>query len=88
MLVSPARSIYGRVELYNGSTLLNTFNHTDNLSNFTISRAGDKKFFGFGVSQEIEVKLVDKERLINVEKNQNLKVSFITNKKKKKGNKK
>lgn len=80
MLISPARSIAGRVELYNGSTLLNTFNHTDALNSFTINRAGDKKFFGFGVSQEIEVKIVDKERLINIEENQNLKVSFITNK--------
>lgn len=78
-LISPARSIAGRVELYNGSTLLNTFNHTDALSSFTISRAGDKKFFGFGVSQEIEVKLVDRERLINIEKEQNFKISFIAN---------
>lgn len=79
MLISPARSIAGKVELYNGSTLLNTFQHTDALSSFTVSRAGDKKFFGFGVCQEIEVKLVDRERAINIEKGQNLKVSFITN---------
>ena len=79
-LISPARSIAGKVELYNGSTLLNTFNHTDALSSFTVSRAGDNKFFGFGVSQEIEVKLVDKDRLINIEENQSLKVSFVANK--------
>lgn len=78
-LISPARSIAGKVELYNGSTLLNTFNHTDALSSFTVSRAGDKKFFGFGVCQEIEVKLVDKNRLINIEKEHNLKVSFVAN---------
>lgn len=78
-LISPARSIAGKVELYEGSTLLNTFSHTDALSSFTVSRAGDKKFFGFGVCQEIEVKLVDKDRLINIEKEQNFKVSFITN---------
>ena len=75
-LVSPARTVAGRVELFEGSTLLNTFNHTDALSSFTLSRAGDKKFFGFGVCQEIEVKLVDKERIINIEKEQILKVSF------------
>ena len=79
MLISPARSIAGKVELYEGSTLLNTFNHTDALSNFTLSRAGDKKFFGFGVCQEIEVKLVDKRRVINLAKEQNLKVSFVAN---------
>ena len=78
-LVSPARSIAGKVELYNGSTLLNTFSHTDALSSFTVSRAGDNKFFGFGVCQEIEVKLVDRARAINIEKGNNLKVSFVTN---------
>ena len=76
MLVSPARSIVGRVELFEGSTLLQTFSHTDALSDFTLSRVGAKKFFGFGVSQELEMKLVDKDRLINIEKDQNLKVSF------------
>ena len=79
MLISPARSITGKVELYNGSTLLNTFKHTDALSSFTVSRAGDKKFFGFGVCQEIEVKLVDRERGINIAKDQNFKVSFVVN---------
>ena len=76
MLVSLARSIAGRVELFEGSTLLNTFNHTDALSSFTLSRAGDKKFFGFGICQEIEVKLVDRERLININENNILKTSF------------
>ena len=79
MLVSLARSIAGRVELFKGSTLLNTFNHTDALSSFTLSRAGDKKFFGFGISQEIEVKLIDKERLININKDDMLKISFGVN---------
>lgn len=76
MLISPARTVTGRVELYESSTLLQTFSHTDALSNFTLSRAGDKKFFGFGICQEIEVKLVDKQRVINIEKDQILKVSF------------
>lgn len=78
-LISPSRSIAAKVELYDGSTLLNTFNHTDALSSFTVSRAGAKKFFGFGVCQEAELKLIDKERAINVSKNQHLKVRFTTN---------
>ena len=77
MLISPARSIAGKVGLYNGSTLLQTFNHTDALKEFTVNRAGGKKFFGFGVCHELEVKLVDKERLINIEKEQILRVSFV-----------
>jgi hypothetical protein len=79
MLISPARTIDGRVELFNGSTLLQTFRKTDALSSFTLSRAGEKKFFGFGLGQELEVKLVDKERLINIEKGQIFKISFGVN---------
>ena len=77
-LISPSRSITAKVGLYSGSTLLNTFNHTDALSSFTVSRSGAKKFFGYGVCQELELKLIDKERAINVSKNQHLKVSFVT----------
>lgn len=79
MLISPARSINAKVELYNGSTLVNTFKHTDALNSFTINRAGDKKFFGFGVCQEIELHLIDRDRSINIEKGQSLKVSFTAN---------
>ena len=79
MLVSPARSVTGRVELYSGSTLLHTFSHTDALSSFTVSRAGDKKFFGFGVTQKLELKLVDRERAISIEKGNTLKISFGVN---------
>ena len=79
-LISPVRNITGKVELYEGSTLLNTFNHNDALSSLTVSRVGDNsKFFGFGVCQKIEVKLIDKQRAFDINTSQNLKVSFITN---------
>lgn len=76
MLTSPARSIVGKVELYKGSTLSQTFLHTNALSSFTVSRAGSPKFFGFGVCQELEMKLIDQARAINVIENDILKVSF------------
>lgn len=79
MLISPARTVVGRVELFEGSTHLQTFSHTDALSNFTLSRAGDKKFFGFGVCQKLEVKLLDRERAIELAKGQILKISFGVN---------
>lgn len=79
MLISPARTVIGRVELFEGSTHLKTFSHTDALSSFTLSRAGEKKFFGFGVCQEIEVNLVDRERAIDVIEDNILKVSFGVN---------
>ena len=47
-LNSPVREIKGRVELYEGSTHLQTFNYDDHLHSFTIDRIGeDSKFFGF-----------------------------------------
>ena len=79
MLISLARSIGAMVELYNGSTKLNTFNNTDSLKSLTISRAGDKKFFGYGVSQELEMKLVDPSRSITIVKGQELIINFIAN---------
>lgn len=67
MLNSPLRQIAGRVELYEGSTLLDIFKHTDSLKSFTVDRIGeDSKFFGFGISQKLTIKLVDKERALNI----------------------
>lgn len=61
------RRIKGRVELYEGSTLLRTFNSTDNLKSFTIERAGEEtKFFGYGICQKLTVKLIDRNREIEV----------------------
>ena len=75
MLDSPARSIKARVELLEGSTLLSTFSHGDHLKEFTVSREGDSsKVFGYGICQKLEVKLVDKNREINISKGQKLEV--------------
>lgn len=60
---APVRRIKGRVELYEGSTLLNTFCSTDKLKSFTIERTGEEtKFFGYGICQKLTVHLVDKNR--------------------------
>lgn len=67
MINSPVRQIRGRVELYEGSTLLDIFNYTDALKSFAVDRVGEEsKFFGFGVCQKINIKLIDKERAINI----------------------
>ena len=51
---SPVRSIRVKVELFDGSTLLNTFRTSDRLINLSIERIGeDSKFFGFGISQRL-----------------------------------
>lgn len=74
-LNKPARSIKGKVELYEGSTLLDTFTHDGALQGFEIERIGaENKFFGFGVSKKITLKLLDRERAINLVKGQILKI--------------
>lgn len=73
MINSPARSIKGRVELYDGSTLLDTYTYNGALQSFTIDRVGENnKFFGFGICQKLTVKLRDKDRQINIVKGNRL----------------
>lgn len=74
------RKIEGKVELYNGSTLLDTFLPTDKLQEVTVARVGEKgKFFGFGICQQATVKIVDKAGELTFLKGENLKTSFRAN---------
>lgn len=76
MIDASARSIKARVELLEGSTLLKTFSHGDHLKEFTVSREGDStKIFGYGICQKLEVKLLDRDREINILKGQKLEVA-------------
>lgn len=69
MINAPARTIKGRVELLDGSTLLDTFSYDNHLKSFTIERAGDtSKFFGYGICQKLKVELVDHHRELNITK--------------------
>lgn len=61
-LHSPVRQIVGKVELYNGSTLTETFTHNGVLKSFTVERAGEQTFFGFGVCHKLTVKITDVTR--------------------------
>lgn len=75
MINSSIRRLKGRVELYNGSTLLGSFSYADALQSFTIERMGtNNKFFGFGVGQKLTLKLIDWERKINIVKGNGIKV--------------
>lgn len=78
MINAPLREIKGRVELFDSSSQpLQTFSYNDALQNFSIEKTGKNgKFFGFGVSQNTTVKLVDKERKINIEKGQILDIGL------------
>lgn len=62
-----AESISGKVELYNGSTLLQVCACDDALQDFTVERAEESgKFFGFGVCQKTNINLIDIDRVIEV----------------------
>lgn len=64
-LNSPVRHITAKVELFEGSTLLNTFTHNDRIKTITIDRVGESsKFFGFGVCQKLNLHLIDPQREI------------------------
>ena len=74
---SSVRQIKARVELYNGSTLVDTFSHNDRLISFNIERLGEEnKFFGFGVFQKINIKLIDLNREINITTQNHFKVIY------------
>lgn len=61
------RRIKAKVDLFEGSTLVNTFTQNDDLKSITIERTGeDSKFFGFGVSHKVNIKLRDINRVINI----------------------
>lgn len=77
MINSPVRQIRARVELYSGSNLTSIFKYTDALKSFTIERVGDNtKFFGFGVCQKLNVKLLDPQRKINITTDNRLEIAF------------
>lgn len=77
MFNSAARQFVGRVELLEGSTLIDVFEHDGSLISFTIDRTSDNtKFFGYGISQILTVKLRDKDRSIQVKKGQYLQAAY------------
>ena len=76
MINNPARTIRARVELLEGSTLLNTFKYDDKLISFTVERIGENKFFGFGVSHKVNVKLIDTNRELDISTAHSFDIAF------------
>lgn len=76
-ILSPVREIRARVELYEGSTLIETCNCHDRLIKFDIQRIGDtSKFFGFGICQRLNFHLIDKNRELSISTAYTAKVSY------------
>lgn len=70
---SPVRRIQGEVELFEGSTLVDTYKYTDYLKSFTVDRVGEGKFFGYGYCQKANIKILD----VNREKSITTSNSFV-----------
>lgn len=78
-LQAPTRTIKARVEHYKGSTLYKTYNHYDVLQSIAIDRVGTHKFFGVGICQNVEIKIMDRTREIVIDKDDYFKVYFGVN---------
>ena len=78
-LNSPVQTIHARVELHNGSTLAQICTCQDFLSDFTVERVGEGKFFGFGICHKLLVKFIDIDRQLNLTNIDFIEVTFGVN---------
>lgn len=62
LISSPTRQIYSNVTVYDVATnsYITAFTHGSNLKSFQVDRIGDSsKFFGFGICQKANIKILD-----------------------------
>lgn len=79
-LVSPSREIKAKIDLFDSTTKKATFTGSDKIKKFQIERAGEEgKFFGFGVSQKLELELLDKDRQLNIVKGNTFDIYLTAN---------
>jgi hypothetical protein len=78
-LNSPIQTINARVELHSGSTLVQICTCQDFLSDFTVERVGEGKFFGYGICHKLLVKFIDIERKLNLTNIDFMEVTFGVN---------
>jgi hypothetical protein len=77
LLKNPLRQIAAKAEQYNGSAFVNTFAHNGDLKEITIDKVGDNtKFFGYGVSQKVNIKVRDTERKYGATTQDHFKIYF------------
>jgi hypothetical protein len=76
MIESPVRSFRGRIEVYSGSDIVLICGCHDRLKGFTIERLGENKFFGYGICQKLNVKLLDPKRELSITTANTLEVEF------------
>lgn len=77
LINSPVRSIKARAEHYSSSALAHTFTSEDKIKEVTLERVGDTtKFFGFGVCQKANIKLLDVNRELKFSTSDYFKIAF------------
>ena len=66
-IIASKRNMKAKAELYNGSALAATYTQDDRIKSITIERVGEaSKFFGFGVSHKMNLKLIDVKRELDI----------------------
>lgn len=80
LIDSPVRHIHADANLYNNEDLITpirTFLDSGAMKEFTVERIGDDgKFFGFGICQKLNLKLVDMQRKIDVNTAHSIKIAM------------
>lgn len=71
-------TVKAKVELYMGSTLVETCTCADTLQTFTVTRDGvDDKFFGFGISHALKIELIDIENSLNLDNVDSVVIGYV-----------
>ena len=74
---SVRRAITAQADLWEGSNLITTFTKDGAIKTIDIQRVGaENKFFGFGITQRLNIHLVDAKREININTTHRLKISL------------
>ena len=60
------RYVKGKVEVYRDSTLLYTLMPNDYLKSIEIDRPSVKAFFGYAISQQATLELIDKNKELSI----------------------
>ncbi len=72
-----SKRVVAKVELYDGSTLVQTCESSNFLSGLSVSREGELgKFFGFGVCHKLDLTLIDLEKVLRLYEGYTAKVRF------------
>lgn len=78
MVSSPIRTLIAKAEIYDETnTLVNQFLQDDYIKSINIQRVGtESKFFGFGICQRLNLKLLDVQREFKFTTANSIKISF------------